>query len=198
MRRSLSLLVVMMMLTLIPSMDSPVVSGLDMDWELSDSWGSFIGEEALDRSGYSYSNAAIANAGDVNGDGYDDILIGACQNDENGKNAGQTYLIFGSDTGWSMDTDLSSVNASFWGEKSSVPLVTQSSYHATDRPVAQFGGIQGSLVHKVAMDQAPGLPEYLELGGLPGRLSNVRFKQQPSSAKSDPGPEGRGGQYKEC
>ncbi|MCK4969808.1 MAG: FG-GAP repeat protein, partial [Thermoplasmata archaeon] len=37
---------------------------------------------------------AVSAAGDVNGDGYDDILIGAFFNDEGGDNAGQIYLIF--------------------------------------------------------------------------------------------------------
>ncbi|MCU0799714.1 MAG: putative Ig domain-containing protein [Candidatus Thermoplasmatota archaeon] len=72
---------------------------------------SFIGEEDGD-----HSVESISGAGDVNGDGYDDILIGARGNDEGGNNAGQTYLVFGRSTGWSMDMDLSSANASFIGD----------------------------------------------------------------------------------
>ena len=63
---------------------------------------SFIGEDAGDYAGYS-----LAGAGDVNGDGYDDILIGAFYDDDGGSNAGQTYLILGKSTGWSLNTDLS-------------------------------------------------------------------------------------------
>ncbi|MCK5774031.1 MAG: FG-GAP repeat protein, partial [Thermoplasmata archaeon] len=53
------------------------------------------------------------SAGDVNGDGFDEILIGA---DKNDNWAGKTYLIFGRSNGWSMDTNLSSVDSSFIGE----------------------------------------------------------------------------------
>lgn len=34
--------------------------------------------------------------GDVNGDGIDDILIGACGDDDGGTHAGQIYLLLGS------------------------------------------------------------------------------------------------------
>ena len=70
-----------------------------MDHDIGDVDASFIGEYAGDLSGCS-----VAIAGDVNGDGYDDILIGAMWNDEGGKKAGQTYLIFGKESGWTMDT----------------------------------------------------------------------------------------------
>ncbi len=82
-----------------------------MDTDLSSADASFIGEALLDEAG-----ASVSGTGDVNGDGFDDIIIGAYGNDEGGSGAGQTYLIFGRSTGWSMDTDLSSVDASFIGE----------------------------------------------------------------------------------
>ncbi|WDE00295.1 LamG-like jellyroll fold domain-containing protein [Thalassomonas actiniarum] len=42
---------------------------------------------------------AVAPAGDVNGDSYDDIIIGAPQDDTNGGNAGRAYVLFGNNTG---------------------------------------------------------------------------------------------------
>ena len=86
-------------------------SGWSMDTDLSASDASFWGENEEDESGYS-----VAGAGDVNGDGYDDILIGAPGNRDGGNYTGQTYLIFGKATGWTMDTNLSASDASFWGE----------------------------------------------------------------------------------
>jgi len=86
-------------------------SGWAMDTDLSAADASFIGEDAYDHSGYS-----VASAGDVNGDGFDDILIGAYGDDDGGNEAGQTYLILGKATGWAMRTDLSDANASFIGE----------------------------------------------------------------------------------
>jgi len=88
-------------------------SGPALDTDLSNADASFIGEEPYDRSGVS-----IAGAGDVNGDGYDDILIGASFNGDGGKDAGKAYLILGNSTGWTMDLDLSQADASFVGEAS--------------------------------------------------------------------------------
>jgi len=89
-------------------------SGWSMDTDLSSADASFIGENTYDNSG-----KCVDSSGDVNGDGYDDILIGAHLNDEKELNSGQTYLIFGKATGWSMNTPLSNANASFWGEGAS-------------------------------------------------------------------------------
>jgi hypothetical protein len=86
-------------------------SGWAMDTNLSKANASFWGEQADDYAGFS-----VAGGGDVNGDGYDDFLIGAFENDDGGSNAGQVYLILGKATGWAMDTKLSKADASFWGE----------------------------------------------------------------------------------
>ena len=78
---------------------------------LSSSDVSFIGENATDFSGFS-----LSFTGDVNDDGYDDILIGAYGNDDGEIEAGKTYLIYGNSNYWSKDTNLSQSNASFIGE----------------------------------------------------------------------------------
>lgn len=87
------------------------LSGWAMDTSLSKVDASFLGEDAGDWAGYS-----VAGAGDVNGDGYDDILIGAPYDEEGGSIVGQTYLIFGKDSGWTRDLNLTYSDASFWGE----------------------------------------------------------------------------------
>lgn len=55
-----------------------------------------------DRSGYS-----VSSAGDINGDGFDDILVGA---PVTGANAGESYVIFGSDQAFSASLDLSTLD----------------------------------------------------------------------------------------
>ena len=42
-----------------------------------------------------YSGQSVSSAGDVNGDGYDDLIIGAFGADPNGDNSGETYLVYG-------------------------------------------------------------------------------------------------------
>ena len=52
------------------------------------------GEAAGDVFGY-----RVASAGDVDGDGFDDVLVGAFSEDSGGANAGATYLFAGGQTG---------------------------------------------------------------------------------------------------
>jgi hypothetical protein len=46
-------------------------------------------------STYDYSGFAVSGAGDVNGDGLGDILIGARYADPNGSASGQSYVVYG-------------------------------------------------------------------------------------------------------
>ncbi|MDB2502262.1 FG-GAP-like repeat-containing protein, partial [Paracoccaceae bacterium] len=67
--------------------------------ELSDvaaGTGGFVinGIDASDQSGYS-----VSNAGDVNGDGLDDLIVGARYADPNGTNSGASYVVFGKSGG---------------------------------------------------------------------------------------------------
>jgi len=83
------------------------------DVPLNNADASFWGESTGD-----YSGCSIASGGDVNGDGFDDILIGANENKESGNKAGQVYLIFGQEEGWIPDSNLADVaSASFTGER---------------------------------------------------------------------------------
>ena len=46
-----------------------------------------------------YSGASVSAAGDVNGDGVNDLIVGARGTDFSGANSGSSYVVFGRDTG---------------------------------------------------------------------------------------------------
>jgi len=95
-------------------------SGWSQDTPASEADASWLGEAAGDYAGY-----PVSGAGDVNGDGFDDILIGALSNREGEEDppashhgTGQIYLVFGRAAGWDKDVGLDQADASFWGEQS--------------------------------------------------------------------------------
>ena len=65
------------------------------------------GETADDASGHS-----VSTAGDVNGDGFDDLIVGAFGAAPNGKLSGSSYVVFGQASGFSAAMNLSSLNGS--------------------------------------------------------------------------------------
>jgi Ca2+-binding RTX toxin-like protein len=64
------------------------------------------GIAAEDRAGFS-----VSSAGDVNGDGIDDLIVGAPDADTNGLSAGQAYVIFGK-RNFAANFNLSTLNGS--------------------------------------------------------------------------------------
>jgi hypothetical protein len=62
------------------------------------------GEAAIDQSGMS-----VSAAGDMNGDGFGDLLVGARYADPNGSYSGASYVVFGHASGFAANLDLSSL-----------------------------------------------------------------------------------------
>ena len=62
--------------------------------------GGFVinGVSAGDRSGVS-----VSTAGDVNGDGLDDLIVGALRDDPNGSNSGASFVVFGKTNGTAVE-----------------------------------------------------------------------------------------------
>ena len=58
-----------------------------------------------------YSGRSVSTAGDVNGDGYDDMIVGADSADPGGDSkAGETYVVFGSGSGFAASLDLATLD----------------------------------------------------------------------------------------
>ncbi|MBE9101774.1 hypothetical protein [Vacuolonema iberomarrocanum] len=95
--------------------ESYVVFGRDQGFgaslNLSDLDGSngFVinGIDAFDQSSFS-----VSGAGDINGDGIDDLIIGANRADPNGDFSGQSYVVFGSNQGFTASLNLSNLDGS--------------------------------------------------------------------------------------
>ena len=90
-----------------------VVFGSDDPWSASVDLGSLTSSQGFringalagDSAGYS-----VSGAGDINGDGIADIVIGARGADPNGANSGTTYVVFGSAGLGSADIELSALD----------------------------------------------------------------------------------------
>jgi len=65
------------------------------------------GAAAYDQSGFS-----VSAAGDINGDGIGDLIVGAWSADPNGSNSGSSYVVFGQSTPFAATLALSSLNGS--------------------------------------------------------------------------------------
>ena len=101
--------------------------------------GGFVifGEDASDFSGDS-----VASAGDVNGDGFADLIVGASGGDAAGSgtsNAGKSYVVFGQSAGFGAPIDLGTIAAGTGG----FMIVANDSNDRLGRSVASAGDVNG-------------------------------------------------------
>jgi hypothetical protein len=91
------------------------------------------GAAQFDNSGF-----ALAAAGDINGDGIDDMIIGAPTADPSGLDSGSSYVVFGRTGGFASAVNLSTLDGSIGFRLDGVAVNDRSG-----RPVAAAGDING-------------------------------------------------------
>jgi len=79
--------------------------------DLADADHTITGENADDDAGHS-----VSSAGDVDGDGLDDLLVGAPYNDDGGNAAGKAYLFLGKSLSGTSSLSLADADYTFTGE----------------------------------------------------------------------------------
>ncbi|EDX84665.1 FG-GAP repeat domain protein [Synechococcus sp. PCC 7335] len=95
--------------------ESYVVFGRAAGFASSLSFSSLDGSNGFKLNGIDVgdsSGRSVSGAGDINGDGIDDIIIGAPSANPNGNDSGESYVVFGSSTGFGATLDLSSLDGS--------------------------------------------------------------------------------------
>lgn len=66
----------------------------------------------LDGIGFEQSGRMVSNAGDINGDGIDDLIIGALSASNTSSGSGSSYVVFGSRSGFNATLQLASLDGS--------------------------------------------------------------------------------------
>jgi Ca2+-binding RTX toxin-like protein len=100
------------------------------------------GIAAYDRSGLS-----VSSAGDVNGDGFDDLIIGAFNADPNGiSEVGQSYVVFGSNSGFGAGLNLSTLNGSNGFAINGIAAFDQSGFSVSSAEDVNGDGIDDLII----------------------------------------------------
>jgi hypothetical protein len=87
---------------------------------------------------FDFSGASVSAAGDVNGDGTDDLIVGAADASPNGTYSGASYVVYGSDQSWASPFNLSGLNGA---NGLAINGVTAGDYSGTS--VSAAGDING-------------------------------------------------------
>ena len=128
--------------------------GFDESLDLGDLNGTngFVlrGIDDSDISGFS-----VSGAGDINGDGIDDLIIGAPSADPDGKSsAGESYVVFGSSGGFDESLDLGDLNGT-----NGFVLRGIDAYDASGRSVSGAGDINGDGIDDLIIGAPSADPE---------------------------------------
>ncbi len=107
-----------------------------------------------------FSGRAVSGAGDINGDGIDDLIIGANGADPNGKDrAGESYVVFGRNTGFDAALNLSALDGS-----NGFRLNGIDTYDSSGGSVSGAGDINGDGIDDLIIGASEGDPNRRDSG----------------------------------
>ncbi|MHC5736640.1 hypothetical protein [Nostoc sp.] len=105
------------------------------------------------------SGVSVSSAGDINGDGIDDLIIGASGADPNGSSSGQSYVVFGSKEGFDAQLNLSTLNGT-----NGFAINGINTYDASGRSVSSAGDINGDGIDDLIIGAYNAFPNGIQSG----------------------------------
>ena len=122
---------------------------------------------------FDFSGGSVSGAGDINGDGFDDLIIGApgANTDSSGKySSGQSYVVFGSSEGFSSTLELSALDGS-----NGFALNGRSSNDSSGRSVSAAGDINGDGIDDLIIGVDSAGQSYVVFGSSTGFSSTLEL-----------------------
>ncbi|SFE64931.1 integrin alpha, partial [Nitrosomonas sp. Nm166] len=109
------------------------------------------------------SGISVSNAGDVNGDGFDDVIVGAYAADPNGSRSGSSYVVFGKASGFNAALELSSLDGN-----NGFRLDGAAEYDLTGFSVSSAGDVNGDSLDDLIIGASGADPSYVVFGKASG------------------------------
>ncbi|MEH2345702.1 MULTISPECIES: hypothetical protein [unclassified Nostoc] len=145
---------------------SYVVFGSNGDFDAQFNLSTLNGTNGFTINGIkeSYSlGTSVSSAGDINGDGIDDLIIGAPDASPNGELSGQSYVVFGSKGGFDAQFNLSTLNGTNGFTINGTDIVDYSG-----RSVSSAGDINGDGIDDLIIGGGGSGESYVVFGSKGG------------------------------
>ena len=126
---------------------------------------------------YDYSGGSVASAGDINGDGFDDLIIGAMYAGPNGGTSGASYVVFGSGSAFAAELTLSTLNGT-----NGFKINGEAGSDLSGRSVASAGDVNGDGFDDIVIGASSADPN-----GSASGASYIIFGRAPDVAVSRTG-----------
>lgn len=129
------------------------------------------GAEHLGAAAGDEAGASVAAAGDVNGDGLGDFLVGAPENDDGGAEAGAAYLVYGSSSPGSISLSVADVLTGESSDRLGRAVSAAGDVNADGyadlligAPLSDYTYVSGGVVHLVLGGPSPDLASGTRFG----------------------------------